>query len=146
MSLFQIAGSLRIGNGLGFGSATSNEAGLSESERPPYMESLVKLFPAEGVGLTTLAVGLGADKVWLSIILTILIAAAVFVLRVFATKPAGGGSSDWIAVIIATISYFLYAVSVHAFSDFGNPQTLSTVMGVVVGIWTLVVPLFPTRS
>jgi len=110
------------------------------------MESLVKLFPAEGVGLTTLAVGLGADKVWLTIILTILIAAAVFVLRVFATKPVGGGSTDWVAVIIATISYFLYAISVHAFSDFGNPQTLSTVMGVVVGIWTLLVPLFPTKS
>lgn len=146
MALFQIAGSLRIGNGLGFGPATSTEAGLSESERPPYMESLVKLFPAEGVGLTTLAVGLGADKVWLTIILTILIAAAVFVLRVFATKPVGGGSTDWVAVIIATISYFLYAISVHAFSDFGNPQTLSTVMGVVVGIWTLLVPLFPTKS
>jgi hypothetical protein len=144
MALFQLAGSLRIGNGLGFGAA--NQAGLSDGERPPYMESLVKLFPAEGVGLTTLAVGLGADKVWLTIILTILIAAAVFVLRVFATKPEGGGSTDWVAVIIATISYFLYAVSVHAFSDFGSPQTLSTVMGVVVGIWTLVVPLFPTKS
>jgi len=144
MALFQLQGSLRIGNGLGFGAA--NQAGFGTGDRPSYTESLVKLFPAEGVGLTTLAVGLGADKVWLSIILTILIAGAVFVLRVFATKPAGGGSTDWIAVIIAVISYFLYALSVHAFSDFGNPATLSTVMGVIVGIWTLVVPLFPTKS
>lgn len=144
MALFRLKGSLRIGNGLGFGAAS--QAGLSTGERPPYMESLVKLFPAEGVGLTALAAGLATDTLWLSIILTILIAAMVFVLRVFATKPAGGGSTDWVAVIIATISYFLYAVAVHAFGDFGNPQILSTVMGVVVGIWTLLVPLFPTKS
>ena len=144
MALFQIQGSLRIGNGLGFGA--TNQAGLSSGERPPYTESLVKLFPAEGVGLTTLAVGLGADKVWLSIILTILISGAVFVLRMFATKPSNGGKTDWIAVVIATISYFLYAISIHAFGDFGNPGTLSTVMGVIVGIWTLLVPLFPTKS
>jgi hypothetical protein len=144
MALLQLQGSLRIGNGLGFGAA--DQAGLTSGERPPYTESLVKLFPAEGVGLTTLAVGLGADKVWLSIILTILISGAVFVLRMFATKPANGGKSDWIAVVIATISYFLYAISVHAFGDFGNPGTLSTVMGVIVGIWTLLVPLFPTKS
>ena len=144
MALLQLTGSLRLGNGLGFGAA--NQAGLSEGERPAYMESLVKLFPAEGVGLTTLAVGLGADKIVLSIILAILIGGAVFVLRIFATKPAGGGSTDWIAVIIATVSYFMYATSVHAFSDFGNAQVLSTVMGVIVGIWTLLVPLFPTRS
>jgi len=143
MALFRLQGSLRIGNGLGFGPA--NQAGFAEG-RPPYTESLVKLFPAEGVGLTTLAAGLGADKVWLSIILTILIAGAVFVLRVFATKPSSGGNTDWIAVVIATISYFLYAVSVHAFGDFGDPATLSTVMGVIVGIWTLLVPLFPTKS
>ena len=143
MALLQLQGSLRIGNGLGFGAA--NQAGLTEG-RPPYTESLVKLFPAEGVGLTTLAVGLGADKVWLSIILTILISGAVFLLRMFATKPANGGKTDWIAVVIATISYFLYAISVHAFGDFGNPGTLSTVMGVIVGIWTLLVPLFPTKG
>lgn len=144
MALFQLQGSLRIGNGLGFGAA--DQAGLTSGEREPYAQTLVKLFPAEGVGLTTLAVGLGADKVWLSIILTILISGVVFVLRVFATKPANGGNTDWIAVIIATISYFLYAISVHAFGDFGNPQTLSTVMGVIVGAWTLLVPLFPTKS
>ena len=143
MALFQLQGSLRIGNGLGFGSA--NQAGFAEG-RPPYIESLVKLFPAEGVGLTTLAVGLGADMLWLSIVLAVLIGAAVFVLRVFATKPASGGKTDWIAVIIATISYFMYAVSVHAFSDFGNPQALSTAMGVIIGLWTLLVPLFPTKS
>lgn len=143
MALFQLQGSLRIGNGLGIGPA--NQAGLA-GERPPYTESLVKLFPAEGVGLTTLAVGLGADKVVLSIILTIVIAAAVFVLRIFATKPSNGGKTDWIAVVIATISYFLYAISIHAFGDFGNPGTLSTVMGVIVGVWTLLVPLFPTKS
>ena len=144
MALFQIQGSLRIGNGLGFGAA--NQAGFGTGDRPPYTESLVKLFPAEGVGLTTLAVGLGADKVWLSIILTFLISGAVFVLRMFATKPSNGGKTDWIAVVIATISYFLYAISIHAFGDFGNPGTLSTVMGVIVGIWTLLVPLFPTKS
>lgn len=144
MALFQLMGSLRLGNGLGFGAA--EQAGLTEGERPPYLESLVKLFPAEGVGLTTLAVGLGTDKVWLSIILTIAIAGMVFVLRVFATKPAGGGSTDWVAVIIATVSYFMYAIAIHAFGDFGNPQVLSTVMGVVVGIWTVLVPLIPTKS
>ncbi len=82
----------------------------------------------------------------MSIILTILISGAVFVLRMFATKPSNGGKTDWIAVVIATISYFLYAISIHAFGDFGNPGTLSTVMGVIVGLWTLLVPLFPTKS
>lgn len=145
MALFQLKGSLRIGNGLGFGSA--NQAGFGESgERPPYMESLVKLFPAEGVGLTALAAGLAGTHLAIGIVLTILIAGAVFVLRMFATKPAGGGKSDWVAVIIATISYFMYAVAVHAFGDFGNEQVLSTVMGVVVGVWTLLVPLIPTKS
>src|SRR5258708_2668962 len=65
MALFQLRGSLRIGNGLGIGPA--NQAGFAEG-RPPYTESLVKLFPAEGVGLTTLAVCLCADKVVLNII------------------------------------------------------------------------------
>ena len=67
-------------------------------------------------------------------------------MRMFATKPSNGGQTDWIAVVIATISYFLYAISIHAFGDFGNPGTLSTVMGVIVGLWTLLVPLFPTKS
>ena len=128
MALFQLKGSLRIGNGLGFGAA--EQAGLTSGERPPYNESLVKLFPAEGVGLTTLVVGLGSDLLPLSIVLAIVIAAGVFVLRVFATKPANGGKTDWWAVGIATISYFMYAVSVGAFGDFGNPQALATSMGV----------------
>lgn len=144
MALFQLRGSLRIGNGLGFGS--SNQAGLTEGGRPPYTESLVKLFPAEGVGLTTLVVGLGGELLALSIVLAIVIAAGVFVLRVFATKPANGGSTDWWAVIIATISYFMYAVSVGAFSTFGNPQALATSMGVIIGVWTFLVPLFPTKG
>jgi len=143
MALFQLKGSLRIGNGLGIG--PSNQAGLSEG-RPPYTESLVKLFPAEGVGLTTLVVGLGGKLLALSIILAIVIAAGVFVLRVFATKPANGGNTDWWAVVIATISYFMYAVSVGAFSTFGNPQALATSMGVIIGVWTFLVPLFPTKS
>ena len=144
MALLQLKGSLRLGNGLGFGSA--NQAGFGPGERPPYMESLVKLFPAEGVGLTALAAGLVGTHLAIGIVLTILIAGMVFVLRVFATKPAGGGNTDWVAVIIATISYFMYAVAVHAFGDFGNPQVLSTVMGVIVGIWTVLVPLIPTKS
>src|SRR4029453_16232209 len=117
MALFQLQGSLRIGNGLGFGSA--NQAGLTSGERPPYTESLVKLFPAEGVGLTTLVAGLGSDLLPLIILLPIVIAAGGFVRRMSATKPANGGKTDWIAVVIATISYFMYAISVGAFSDFG---------------------------
>jgi hypothetical protein len=144
MALFQLQGSLRIGNGLGFGSA--NQAGLAEGERPPYTESLVKLFPAEGVGLTTLVVGLGGKLLALSIILAIVIAAGVFVLRMFATKPANGGKTDWWATVIATISYFMYAISVGAFSTFGNPAALATSMGVIIGVWTFLVPLFPTKS
>jgi hypothetical protein len=144
MALFQLKGSLRIGNnGLGFGAA--NQAGLVDGERPPYTESLVKLFPAEGVGLTTLVVGLGGSLLALSIILTIVIAAGVFVLRMFATKPANGGDTDWWAVVIATISYFMYAISVGAFSDFGNKSALATSMGVIIGVWTFVVPFFPTK-
>lgn len=144
MALFQLKGSLRIGNGLGFGAA--DQAGLTSGERPPYTESLVKLFPAEGVGLTTLVVGLGSDLLPLSIVLVLVIAAGVFVLRMFATKPANGGKTDWIAVVIATVSYFMYAVSVGAFSDFGNPQALATSMGVIIGVWTFLVPLFPTKG
>ena len=96
MALFQLKGSLRIGNGLGFGAA--EQAGLTSGERPPYTESLVKLFPAEGVGLTTLVVGLGSDLLPLSIVLAIVIAAGVFVLRVFATKPANGGKTERVEV------------------------------------------------
>jgi hypothetical protein len=145
MSLFQLTGSLRLGNGLGFGAA--NQAGLSEGERPPYLESLVKLFPAEGVGLTALAAGFADSKLLVSILLTIAISAMVFLLRVFATKPAGGGSTDWIAVIIATVSFYLYALAIHAFGLLGtSSETLSSIMGVIVGIWTAVVPLFPTKS
>lgn len=145
MALFQLQGSLRIGNGLGFGAA--DQAAFGEGgDRPPYTESLVKLFPAEGVGLTTLVVGLGSNLLPLSIVLVIVIAAGVFVLRMFATKPANGGKTDWIAVVIATISYFMYAVSVGAFSTFGNPQALATSMGVIIGVWTFLVPLFPTKG
>jgi hypothetical protein len=145
MALLQLQGSLRLGNGLGFGAP--NQAGLAEGERPPYLESLVKLFPAEGVGLTALAAGFATDKLVLSIILTIAISGMVFLLRVFATKPAGGGKTDWIAVIIAIVSFYLYAIAIHAFGTLGtSSETLSSIMGVVVGIWTAVVPLFPTKS
>jgi hypothetical protein len=82
-----------------------------------------------------------------SILLTIAISAMVFLIRVFATKPAGGGSTDWIAVIIATVSFYLYAFAIHAFGLLGtSSETLSSIMGVIVGIWTAVVPLFPTKS
>jgi hypothetical protein len=145
MALFQLQGSLRLGNGLGFGAA--NQAGLAEGERPPYLESLVKLFPAEGVGLAALAAGFSDNKLLVSILLTIAISAMVFLLRVFATKPAGGGKTDWVAVIIAVISFYLYALAIHAFGLLGTTsETLSSIMGVIVGIWTAVVPLFPTKS
>lgn len=145
MALFQLRGSLRIGNGLGFGPAS--EVGLTSGESPPYMESLAKLFPAEGAALGALAAGFAEDKLWLSIILTIAIAGLVFVLRVFATQPANGGKTDWIAVIIATISFFLFALSIRAFGTFlGGAEAHSGLMAVIAGIWTALVPLFPKKS
>lgn len=150
MALFQFRGSLRIGNGLGFGSAGpggfDSSAALGEGS-PPYMESLVKLFPAEGAALGALAAGFAEQRLWLSILLTILIAGLVFVLRVFATQPAGGGKPDWIAVILATISFFLYALSIRAFGTFlGGAEGHAGLMAVIAGIWTALVPLFPKRS
>src|SRR4051794_6019099 len=146
MALFQLAGSLRLGNGLGFGS--SNEAALSEGDpSPPYMESLVKLFPAEGVTFAPIAAGFADDKVWLSIILTVLIAGAVFLVRWRATQPSGGGSPDWLAVIISTVSFLLYAMAIHAFGTFfGDPVKHSSIMTVVAGVWILAVPLIPKKS
>jgi hypothetical protein len=145
MSLFQIRGSLRIGNGLGFGAA--DEAGLTSGETPPYLESLAKLFPAEGAALGALAAGFAEDRLWLSILLTILIAGMVFVLRIFATQPDNGGKTDWIAVVISTISFFLFALSIRAFGTFlGGAEAHSSLMAVIAGIWTGLVPLFPKKS
>lgn len=145
MALFQLRGSLRIGNGLGFGS--SNQASFGPSESPPYMESLAKLFPAEGAALGALAAGFAENKLWLSIVLTIAIAGLVFVLRIFATQPAGGGKPDWIAVVLATISFFLYALSIRAFGTFlGGAEGHAGLMAVIAGIWTALVPLFPKKS
>lgn len=145
MALFQLTGSLRIGNGLGFGAV--QEAGLAEGESPPYMEALVKLFPAEGAALAAIAAGFADSKLWLSIILIVAISVMVFFLRYKATQPEGGGTPDWIAIVIAVISFYLYAIAIRAFGTFfSDPATHAGVMGVVSGIWTILVPLFPKKS
>src|SRR5215210_2294411 len=104
MSLFQLTGSLRLGNGLGFGSPSasmSDPAAISEGDSsPPYMESLVKLFPAEGVTLVTFIPGIAADNLVVKVILVLVLCGLIVLLRQQATRPPGGGSPDWIAVII----------------------------------------------
>lgn len=152
MALFQLTGSLRLGNGLGFGSAPSasmsDAAALGEGEgSPPYMESLVKLFPAEGVTLVTFIPGIAAGNMVVKVILVLVLCGLIVLLRQQATRPAGGGSPDWIAVIIAVVSFVLYAMTIQIFGTFfDDANRHALLMSFISGIWIFVVPFFPKRS
>jgi hypothetical protein len=151
MALFQLTGSLRLGNGLGFGApspALADAAALGDDGgSPPYMESLVKLFPAEGVALVTFIPGIAAGNMVVKVILVLVLCGVIVLLRQQATRPAGGGSPDWIAVIIAVVSFVLYTMTIGIFGVFfDDPNRHALLMSFVSGVWIFVVPFFPKRS
>ena len=153
MALFQLTGSLRVGNGLGFGAPNAgfnDPAALGDGGgdgTPPYMESLVKLFPAEGVTLVTFIPGIAAGNTVVKVILVLVLCGLIVLLRQQATRPAGGGKPDWIAVGIAVISFVLYAMTIKIFGTFfGDENRHALLMSFISGIWIFVVPFFPKRG
>jgi hypothetical protein len=143
----QIRGSLRLDGGLALArtrNILSQEA--REVPDPPYVEGLVKLFPAEGVTLLPTVLPIAAGNFWLKGALVGLILALIVILRAYATQPAGGGKPDWVAVCVAVISFLLYACALQVYGPFLEPPERHTMlMTLVTGVWVALVPLLPRK-
>lgn len=116
-----------------------------QSAPEPYYTSLVKLFPVEAVALYPLAVGIAAGNAALRIALIGVIMLFVVALRWFATQEvgqeAGGGAADGPAILVAVVSFALYAASLGGFGHLpgGEAQTTQLLAFVTV-IWVALVP------
>lgn len=145
-----LAGVLRIGEGLEAPftnyDLASPPPGYVARKTPSAPETLLKLFPTEGVVLLTLASGLAASDLTLMIILVTVIAAMVFVIRALATRPAGGGRPDWIAVFVAVLSFVLFAVANKAFGFVGgSPEKHALWAAFGTLIWVTVISHLPKK-
>ena len=145
MKLF---GSLRLGNGLTFTPGAS--AGLSESDsKPGYVESLAKLFPVEGVTLVNFVPAFSGGKWWVGLICCLAISGVIILLRVFATKPPGGGKTDWLAILVAVVSFWLYSMTIGILGYFFGadaPEKHAQLMSFISTGWIMLVPLIPQEN
>lgn len=116
-----------------------------QSAPEPYYTSLVKLFPVEAVALYPLAVGIAAGNAALRIALIGVIMLFVVALRWFATQEvgqeAGSGAADGPAIIVAVVSFALYAASLGGFGHLpgGEAQTTQLLAFMTV-MWVALVP------
>lgn len=118
-----------------------------ETGSEPYYQSLVKLFPVEAVALYPLAVGIAGDDAGVLRILVAVIALVVVGLRYFATKPAAGGPTEWPAIIVALLSFLLYAASLGAFGIlYRSEERTAMLLSFVTIIWIAFVPYILRRS
>ena len=85
------------------GGATGAAAG-----DPSYYQKLTNLFPAEALALYGTGVALfgGATPFVVLAALGVLL-----LLRIFASQPTEGGPPEWIAVLVAAVSYLLWATA-----------------------------------
>jgi hypothetical protein len=140
----KILGSLRLGNGLGFGAS----AGFGEADnKPGYIESLTKLFPVEGVTLVSFVPGFSGGKWWVGLICCLIITGIIILLRLFATKPPSGGKTDWVALIVSCISFWLYSMTLGVLGIWLDPPERHTqLMAFISTAWIMLVPLIPKKS
>jgi len=113
----------------------------------PYYASLVKLFPVEAVTLYPLAIGIAAGNVGVRLILIGVIMLFVVALRWFATQEESGGDADVPAILVAVISFALYAAALGGFGDLpgGRGQT-SQLLAFLTIMWVALVPFALRRA
>jgi len=107
----------------------------------PYYESLIKLFPVEAVTLYPMALGVAGEDQGMRMTLIVIIALVVVGLRYFGTKPPEGGRPDWMAIIVALVSFLLYAAALGGFGVlFKTPEQTATLLSFLTVIWVAFVP------
>lgn len=108
-----------------------------------YLDRLVRLIPAEVVGLYLIGIGFipaglpAALAGW-----TLVCVGLVVLARAYATAdPAKGLGPQWVAVIVATVSFVLWVYSMGgAFEAYGLFYPWLGSLAILV--WTFVVPYF----
>ncbi|MEA1014595.1 hypothetical protein [Sphingosinicella sp. LY1275] len=117
------------------------DAVVAGTQPTPYYESLIKLFPVEAVTLYPMALGVAGDDEGTRTTLIAIIALVVVGLRYFGTKPIEGGRPDWMAIIVALVSFLLYAAALGGFGVlFQTPQQTATLLSFLTVIWVAFVP------
>lgn len=119
---------------------------LRTTEPEPYYKDLIKFFPAEGVTLYPLAVGIASKDQGLLLILVAVICAFILALRYLATQPQSGGKPDWANIAVALVSFLLYSASLGAFNGGApNPERVTMLMSFLTVMWVALVPFILRR-
>lgn len=124
-------------------------------ERPPgsyddYLARLVKLVPAEIVGLYTVGKGFVDDRASFLIGWILVCAALCVFVRSRATKDPGTAKGpQWPAVVIATVSFLIWVYSGLRGSPLACPPGpyclyIAAIASLSVLLWTFLVPYFYT--
>ena len=125
-------------------------AGETESAYSEYMDRLVKLIPAEVIGVYLVVSGLGglgpgsgADGDWLTAWWPVCCVLLVIGSRIWGTSVEGRGVQDvqWKGVAVSAVSFVIWVYAMgHTMLDVSLPDDRLAAVAVVV--WTFVIPWF----
>ena len=108
-----------------------------------YLDRLVKMIPAEALGLYLVASGFfeKTEGGWL-IAVTLIGLAAVIVVRIWGTKdPENNKGTDWIHVVISSIAFLIWVYKMGGPFEAYHLQNERLASLLVLG-WTFFVPYF----
>jgi hypothetical protein len=108
-----------------------------------YLDRLVKMIPAEAIGLYLVASGFfeTTEGGWL-IAVTLIGLAAVIVVRIWGTKdPQNNKGTDWIHVVISSIAFLIWVYKMGGPFEAYNLQN-EKLASLLVLAWTFFVPYF----
>ncbi len=110
-----------------------------------HINRLTKLFPVEGVTFYPLILGVAADsQIWKTGGLLVL-AGLIFLVRLWGTKPVGGGSPLWKAAAVSSVAFIIYAFALGGFGwMFGEEANARhyTAGALVSGVFTWLLGTF----
>jgi hypothetical protein len=124
-------------------------AAAPTATQPAYMASVAALFPLEAATLFPLGRSIAGENGTALALIILLIAAFIVVLRYFATQPEGGGPPAVWEIIIAVISFLLWAGALGGYwvgqpiVDWRiAPDLGEKLFGFAIIMWVAIVPYF----
>lgn len=144
---FASALAVRRGGNRGAGAIGANVAG---DPTEPYLTSLAKLFPAEALSALLLVLAIDKKYAALRFGLIVVITLASALLRYFSSRDPVTNKPDILAVVVAVVSFLIYAAALLAFgvlfeTDEPTTRIVATVAAILwMAILTVVVRKAPT--
>jgi len=141
---------------LGFCRIRGFKPALADGSRSPtmtgpddYLEKLVKMIPAEVVGLYLVGSGIipAVERLWL-LVWTAFCFIAVFVIRARTTSdPSNQKGAQWGAVLVSAVAFVIWVYSMGGpFKEYMGARYHAFLGSLLVLAWTFAVPLIYTPN